>query len=772
MKLNILICSLLLLVNLSFSQVSVVEAFPNLTFTRPVDIVSPPDGSDRLFVVCQDGEIYVFPNDSTITEKSLFFSLKDSVSRYGEEDGLLGLAFHPDFKDNGYFYVSYNPTGSPRSIIARYTVGSDPDLADQSTKEIILQFAQTQRNHNGGNIAFGPDGYLYAGFGDGGGEQTANRYNSQDLKTLLGNLLRIDVNNTSSYGNYSIPEDNPFAGNDSSYREEIYAYGFRNPWRWSFDPVTTWLWVGDVGQNTWEEVDIIQKGGNYGWPIMEGKHCFPPGSDNCDDTGLIYPIWDYNHDWGSAITGGYVYRGSKVPDLYGKYVYGDYGSGLVWTIDYDGVNDPDNQLLLSSEKLISSFGTDQNNELYFCDLGGGKIYKFYQPVVTELDPVVLSSPPNNSVDVQPENITFEWQKVSHALSYNFRLAAISEDSVLTGIVDSTSVKGESYTTSTQHYNALFYWQVQAVNNDVTGPWSEKWYFRIVALGIPDLLSPENNAQDIVSDTVLFNWTTVTGADNYRLEIAGNHNFNTLYFSTTSSDTFALVPLNADEGATFFWRVRSVAGEDSSLWSNNWSFTTAYSTSLGIPELLLPENNAQDVAGDTVFFDWKNVEGVESYRLEIAKTNDFETLYNSDTTSYSLALVPLNAAEGTTFFWRVRSLADGDSSYWSDTWSFTTEQITALENKGQGLTSYYLMQNYPNPFNPSTLIQYYLAKNSRVTLNIYDITGRLVATLVNGMQNQGQHTVTFNAEHLPSGVYYYRISTSTGFRQSRKMILLK
>ncbi|WXG39983.1 MAG: PQQ-dependent sugar dehydrogenase [Candidatus Freyarchaeum deiterrae] len=361
--------------NLYFSLFSapfgVERAFPNLLFDHPVGLYSAGDGSNRLFVIEQPGVIKVFNNSVNTTTAEVFLDIRDQVV-YGGEQGLLGLAFHPNFTTNHYFYVDYTAKNDGRTVIARYTVNqTNPDQANRSSEQIILEVPQPFANHNGGQLAFGPsDGYLYIALGDGGSEGDPQG-NGQNLSTLLGKILRIDINTATPPLNYSIPPDNPFASNTQNIREEIYAYGFRNPWRFSFDNVTgQQLWAGDVGQNSWEEIDIIQSGRNYGWNIMEGNHIFilPPGFN----TGtLTPPIWEYSHLVGDAIMGGFVYRGSELPELNGSYIYGDFGSGRIWALNYDGVNPTNNTLLAHSNLPITAFGVDENNELYIVDYGGG-----------------------------------------------------------------------------------------------------------------------------------------------------------------------------------------------------------------------------------------------------------------------------------------------------------------------------------------------------------------------------------------------------------------
>ncbi|MBI5473023.1 MAG: PQQ-dependent sugar dehydrogenase [Ignavibacteriae bacterium] len=361
------------------------QAFPNLpTFSSPIELVHSGDGTNRLFVAQQRGLIYVFQNSSTVNTRKIFLDLSDRVSPTGGEAGLLGLAFHPNYRANGYFYVNYTNSlsGSLTSYIARYQVSpSNPDSAVKASEQILLTIPQPYSNHNGGKVAFGPDGYLYLGFGDGGsGNDPGNR--AQNRAELLGKVLRIDVNSTSGGNNYAIPPTNPYAGNTQGWRQEIFAYGIRNPWKFSFDAETGALWLGDVGQDSREEVDMIVSGGNYGWRLMEGNICNPSVNPNCQDTaGLIRPVWDYpNAGSDVAVTGGYVYRGSAIPSLRGKYICGDYGSGKNWMLSYNGAGSATAELISDEAFAISTFGVDESNELYCCSYSSsGRIYKLTGP---------------------------------------------------------------------------------------------------------------------------------------------------------------------------------------------------------------------------------------------------------------------------------------------------------------------------------------------------------------------------------------------------------
>ncbi|WP_018616276.1 PQQ-dependent sugar dehydrogenase [Segetibacter koreensis] len=349
-------------------------AFPALEFEQPVELTSPNDNTDRIFVLAQKGIIHVLPNKPDVKKSTVFLDISGQVESGGEK-GLLGLAFHPDYKNNGFFYVNYTKGDPLETVISRFKVSaSDPNVADPKSEVILLKYRQPYENHNGGKVAFGNDGFLYIAAGDGGsGGDPGNR--AQNKKELLGKILRIDVNNPSGNVPYSIPADNPFKGNKDGFREEIYAYGMRNPWRFSFDRETGALWAGDVGQDKIEEVDLIEKGGNYGWHIMEADECFK--SDNCDKSGLIDPIWSYHQgsETGRSVTGGYVCRDKNLGDLDGKYIFGDFVSGNIWALTYSGKKAVKNELITRLSDGLSSFGEDSNNNLYVLAYGAGKIYK-------------------------------------------------------------------------------------------------------------------------------------------------------------------------------------------------------------------------------------------------------------------------------------------------------------------------------------------------------------------------------------------------------------
>jgi len=352
--------------------VTLVQPFPTVVVTAPTDFQHAPDGSGLLFVTERTGRIRVFPNAPTATA-SLFLDLSGLVTSSWLEHGLLGLAFHPDYATNRHFYVHYvrpNGSGGYQVVVARYTrQAANPLAADPASAQEMLVFTNPTINHVGGQLAFGPpEGpggrrYLYVSLGDGGPETDPNG-NGQNLANLHGKILRLDVDGGGgpldcATGAATVPSDNPFLATTGAC-DETWAYGLRNPWRFSFDPPTGRLWVGDVGQVTYEEIDTLVAGGNYGWPTMEGAHCYRPMT-GCATAGLRLPVHEYGRSLGGSITGGPVYRGTRIPGLAGYYVFSDWVSGRVWAMNTAG---PFTVTQIATRTQGMSFGTDAAGEVY------------------------------------------------------------------------------------------------------------------------------------------------------------------------------------------------------------------------------------------------------------------------------------------------------------------------------------------------------------------------------------------------------------------------
>ncbi len=348
---------------------------------RPLVITHAGDGSGRIFIATQSGTVHVLPEGSSSKKTVEFLNIKDRVLHWkkGNEEGLLGMAFHPEYKKTGKFYVYYTSSKEPHtSILSEFQVdAANPNKAVVDSERIIWKLAQPFANHNGGTITFGPDGYLYMALGDGGSGNDPFD-NGQNLSTLLGTIVRIDINNKSEDKQYAIPPDNPFVKSPWA-KPEIYAYGFRNLWRFSFDRKTGDLWAADVGQNQWEEINIVQPGHNYGWNRREGTNGF---GNRGQGTALnaVDPIWEYDHQVGKSITGGEVYRGTAIPELQGKYLYADFVTGKIWALDYDVQCQKlkGNYRIPSNKMPVMTFGSDEAGEVYFgIETANGKgVYRF------------------------------------------------------------------------------------------------------------------------------------------------------------------------------------------------------------------------------------------------------------------------------------------------------------------------------------------------------------------------------------------------------------
>jgi glucose/arabinose dehydrogenase len=351
-------------------------------FASPVHVTHAGDGSGRIFVVEQGGTIRIIL-DNGVVLPTPFLDLASLVPPRlvaGGEQGLLSVAFPPGFAAKGYFYVNYTRAPDGATVVARYHESAgDPNVADPASEEIVLTVSQPFANHNGGQLAFGPDGYLYIGMGDGGsGGDPQN--NGQSPGALLGKLLRIDVE--SGAVPYTVPPDNPFVG-EAGFRPEIWALGLRNPWRFSFDRVTGDLYIGDVGQGTFEEIDFQAAGDligrNYGWNIMEGESCYPPGTAGCNRTGLALPVFVYDHSLGCSVTGGHVYRGSEFPSLQGVYLFGDLCSTRIWGIRKNGAAWGNALLANNTTVTITTFGEDELGNVYVVNYANGDLLQILSP---------------------------------------------------------------------------------------------------------------------------------------------------------------------------------------------------------------------------------------------------------------------------------------------------------------------------------------------------------------------------------------------------------
>lgn len=569
------LASLLVFISISrvpAQPVTLVNAFPNLSFTRPVLVTHAGDGSGRVFVVQQNGLIRVFPNDSAVTSgsASTFLNITNRLSSTTGEEGLLGLAFHPDYETNGYFYINYTAPSPLRTVVSRFSVTpGNPNRADSLSEVVLLTINQPYSNHNGGMILFGTDGYLYIGTGDGGSGGDPDN-NAQNINSLLGKILRIDVDTTTAVP-YGIPADNPFVGIPGA--DEIFAWGMRNPWRFSQDPMTGQIWAGDVGQGTWEEVDLIEVGRNYGWRCYEGND--PYNTTGCGPLGqYTFPVKQYSSASPNpecSVVGGYVYRGYRRPELAGAYIYGDYCSGKIWKFRYQGIPVTYDSLVVDAPFSLTSFGTDELGELYMCNYSSGTIHRFAGAPATLT--TALVSPANGQQNV-PIPAALFWRTASGASAYWLELAdnagfagPIVNDSTLTD----TSASATGLSSGTRYF-----WRVRVRNAVGWGSGSPVWTFTTLPAppAVPSLVSPPDFVTSLAMPFA-FVWRAAVGAASYRVHIAGDSLFGLGIQEIPSvADTSVEIAEGTFPGATqFFWRVRAENAGGVSGWSSVWRFTT-------------------------------------------------------------------------------------------------------------------------------------------------------------------------------------------------------
>ena len=764
-------------------------AFPNLLFSSSLHLTHAGDGSDRIFVVERSGQIHVFANDHNVESAAVFIDLRDRVTTPSGEAGLLSIAFHPRFRDNGLFYLYYT-TGNLRTRVSEFRTSATTDLrGDAASERVLLEIEQPAGNHNGGQIAFGPDGYLYIGLGDGGRANDVFE-NGQNPTTLLGAILRIDIDDQQDDLAYAIPADNPFDGSQGR-RREIWAWGLRNPWRFSFDRMTGELWAGDVGQNKWEEIDIIARGGNYGWNIMEGTHCFNPSS-NCDSSGLVLPVYEYDHSIGRSITGGHVYRGPRLIRLQGAYIYGDFVDKQVWALRRAPDGQIENELLALSPSPIASFGEDQSGEVYVVGFDG-RIYR-----LSEKDG---APPPGN---------------IPNKLSASGLYQDMATRQAAPGIIPySVNAPLWSDGANKERFIALPGRAQRGFSAD--GPWTfpaqttlvKNFYLGELLVETRFMVKrPTGDAWDGYS----YMWDE-DGSDATLLEGSALRTYSvngqerTHYFPSRSECLVCHTPAT---GYVLGVRTAQLNGPhgyelatDNQLRTLNHIdlFTEQIPPPDALPRLAQYDDESAPIAARARAYLDANC--AVCHRPGGTGRADMDLRFDATLEQTKLVGVPplfgdlglmqpsrLKPGEpqNSALLARMRTLdnnrmpplaslrIDEAGSGLIDRWIEQLGQQTAVVETQSTPAAFVLAQSYPNPFNSSTVIRYELATDGAISLVVYDVLGRRVRTLIDGMARAGTYTAVWNAtndegQNAASGLYFYRLQAG-GNSETRRMALIR
>jgi uncharacterized repeat protein (TIGR03806 family) len=792
----------------SLASMQMRRVFSRLAFASPILLTHAGDNSDRIFVVEQAGVIKVFPNQDNVASAKTFLDIRSRVTS-GGETGLLGLAFHPQYASNGKFYVYYT-RGNLFSRFSEFQVsGNDPDLADPNSERILFEVQQPASNHNGGMIEFGPEGYLYLALGDGGGGGDPFR-TGQDRRSLLAKILRIDVDGRTGNLNYAIPPDNPYVGNTNGWREEIWAWGLRNPWRFSFDRVTGDLWCADVGQGNWEEVDLIVKGGNYGWSIMEGAHCY--NSASCNQSGLILPVVEYNHGQGQSITGGYVYHGPRLPKLAGVYLYGDYVSRRIWGLKYENGRVVENKFLVDCPSNISSFGEDQAGEVYVVGYNG-RIYVF--------DELAGSDPPGNipkTISASGLFTNVAQQTPSPGLiPYSVNSQLWSDGAIKTRIIalpDTTKIVFSREGFWEFPPNAVlvknFYLELEAGNASsrkivetrflVKRTTGEQWdgfsYMWNDAATDANLLAASATKNFIIKDnsapggqfeqTYYFPSRTDcitchTPAAGYVLGVrTAQINKQHVYGNVTdnqlrSYNHIRLFTANIGENYTGYPKLPDPLDAQASLEDRSRSYLDANCSQCHRPggtgrtdmdlRFVTPLLSA-NLINAAPAFDNLGIAGAKRIK---PGAPDSSIVYLRMLNLAQFRMPPLAS-----------SLVDKAGSEVIRQWIASLPRTGVEDTSGEQPESFALAPAYPNPFvrtsRAAATINYQLATSVRVELAVFDVLGRKIKTLVDETRHAGAHLAYWDGADddgklVSAGVYFYRMRAGR-FAFTRKILLVR
>lgn len=724
----------------SYSQNITLQTFAT-GFNQPVDLANA--GDDKMYVVEKAGRIKVITPGSTTYP--VFLDITSQVLATGGEQGLLGLAFHPDYAVNGYFYVCYTAGISPgNSIVARYTrSASNPLQADPSSALILLSIPQPFANHNGGCIKFGPDGYLYISIGDGGSAGDPQN-NAQNLNSRLGKILRIDVNQTTPPLNYSIPAGNPFVG-VSNAQPEIWAYGLRNVWRFSFDRLNGDLWMGDVGQNIWEEINrqpANSNGGqNYGWRCYEGNAVY--NTTGCASASTMTPpVYVYQHLNGDcSITGGFVYRGALINNLWGKYLFTDYCSGLIRSLTQTSANTYEvANLLDANNSQHVSFGEDIYGELYLVQIQVGSILRIVNNTNCKPKAFITTAPVSCGQSVTLNalyhpSLTYQWQR---------------NGSNITGATSHT------YTaTQSGNYRVI-------VTRTITGcsasDTSSVYFFPACPVPTITSVSPSLNAAQV-------NWTSQPCATKYRLQyrLQGTTTWTTV--NNISSTGYQITGLQA--ATNYQVRVRTQCSSNGS-WLSDWSNITNFTTVGGVANCVPPAGvTVNNITANSAQVNWQLISGAYGYRVRFRPLGSTIWTVNiiNNSTASSFSLNNLNSS--TTYEVQVCTKCHNDPIQLSS-YSASVVFNTPAQRIGESIETNYIIL-YPNPASEQLNIQRQTGFKSAedLTILIYDMNGQLqLFKILNSEAHTGESSI--HIAHLPQGIYVAEIMQGDN-RQTLKFV---
>ncbi len=791
------------------TEMSLRQVFADRLGHLPVGLTHAGDGSERLFWLNKEGLVQVWHHSKGVVQHARFFLvIRDQVNSSHFESGLLGMAFHPNYASNGRFYVYYTH-GEVYSRISEFQVSStNPDSADTSSERILLDIEQHTPSHFGGQLAFGPDGYLYIALGDGRRIDENGVNLAQTPSFLHGSILRIDVDASTGELPYGIPGDNPFVGNDRGWREEIWAWGLRNPWRFSFDRETGELWAGDVGEHSWEELNLIEKGRNYGWPIMEGDEC--NGEIDCDQADYALPVFSYEHRGSAAVIGGFVYRGTRLPQLQGAYLYADYLDGRIWALRHENGQVIENRLLAISPSLISSLGEDEAGEIYV--------------LATDGPTYVLEDSPS---DVEPEQIP-------STLSTSGLFSQITSQTPSPGLIP-YSVNAQLWSDGAFKTRLMALPNQQLVGFSPNGFWRfpqgtvfvKNFYLemergdpesrRIVETrllvkntrgvewsGLSYRWNDEGTDASLLDDSHTETYTVVDA------ESPDGHRDQSYYFPSrdecnlchTRAAGFVLGAHTAQMNKTHTYgdiednQLRSY--DHIGLFGTN-SVGEDYS---GFPSQPDPQDVEEDVALrarsylDANCSQCHRPQGTGRSNMNLRYSTPLELTHTlhippalEDMGVEGAALITPGAPERSLVYLRMLSLddlrmpplatsiVDREGAELISSWIRTMPDATSVAvESSPGPLSFKLAQNYPNPFNSSTAIPFALRQNGPVELVVYNLAGQEVVILVDETRHAGTHVVHWNGHDgagnaVASGVYVYRLQ-SVADVQVRKLVLVR